>query len=207
MNNDILRQSKWEVLCNKMKRIVSFFLVVCIATFLASCGGKADNISNNKASTSDYELPMNYNLNFNSIADMVISSESIDGIKIGTSYRSLLARYGEPTSKSSDFKTTSGSTVQVWEYIDMGAEYTMIKSKNDYTIGMIKVYNKSPFSTEHDIKIGIPINNVINAYGEKINNEKSTEMRIIIGTQEKGMSFTISQGKIISITLGYAQSK
>ena len=89
----------------------------------------------------------------------------------------------------------------------MGAEYTMIKSKNDYTIGMIKVYNKSPFSTEHDIKIGIPVNNVINAYGEKINNEKSTEMRIIIGTQEKGMSFTISQGKIISITLGYAQSK
>ncbi len=207
MINDILKQTKWEVLCNKMKRIVSFFLVVCIATFLASCGGKADNISNNKTAASDYKLPINYNLNFDSIADELVSSESIDGIKIGTSYRSLLARYGEPTSKSSEFKTTSGSQVQVWEYLDMGAEYTMIKSHDDYTIGLIKVFNKSPFSTEHDIKIGIPVNNIINAYGEKINNEISTEMRIVIGTQEKGMSFTISQGKITTISLGYAQNK
>jgi len=160
MFNDILKQTKREVLCNKMKKLVSFFLVVCIATFLASCGGKADNLSNNKAVASDYELPSNYNLDFDSIADELISSESIDGMKIGTSYRSLLARYGEPTSKSSEFKTTSGSVFQVWEYLDMGAEYTMIKSQDDYTIDLIKVFNKSPFSTEHDIKIGIPVNNV-----------------------------------------------
>ena len=189
-----------------MKKLVSFFLVVCIATFLASCGGKADNISNNKTAASDYKLPLNYNLNFDSIADELISSESIDGIRIGTSYRSLLARYGEPTSKSSEFKTTSGSIIQVWKYLDMGAEYTMIKSHNDYTIGLIKVFNKSPFSTERDIKIGIPVNNIINAYREQINNDMSTEERIIVGTQEKGMSFTISQGKITSITLGYVQN-
>lgn len=191
-----------------MKKLFSFFIIICLATFLASCGATPlKNSDINKTLGSNYTLPDNSHLDFNSIADEIISSDSIDGIRVGTTYKSLMVRYGEPISKSSENKTISGSLTQEWQYDDMGADYFMVKSHDDYIINSIKIYGKSPFSTERDIKIGSPADNVVKAYRNQINNDLSNENIIVVGTQEKGMLFTLTDGKVTSIFIGYTNAK
>lgn len=191
-----------------MRKTLSIITIFTIITLLSSCKNASLKSNNTKTGTesssvSEVTIPFNYNSDFDELATKLINSDSIEGIKINTPYKSIISKYGEPTNKSSEIVINNSSiTKQTWYYDNDNLEFDMVKSRGEYVVNAIRVYGKSDAATERDIKLGSNVNDVIKAYGEEINPDLSENSIIVAGEKNKGMIFILKDDKVVSIFFG-----
>lgn len=135
------------------------------------------------------------------------SMESIGDLSLGLDHTVVIAKLGEPESKSKEEEWgADGLKHQDWIYTNKGLTLNMASWKNppDQTVFSITVENPSILKTPKNIGIGSSYNEVLKAYDKDIDREMSDKTSVVVGSVYGGVIFNFVNDKVVKIFVGAA---
>ncbi|MDP4182480.1 MAG: copper amine oxidase N-terminal domain-containing protein, partial [Bacillota bacterium] len=137
----------------------------------------------------------------------IVHEESIGSLALETEDKECVKIMGVADEKSEAVVTEAdGLQHQTWYYKSKGTTLDMVRSdENKQIINSISVTKPCNFKTKRNIGIGSSRNDVLNAYGEFVNNEDSKNAdSITLGSVYGGMILTLDKDVVTGIFIGAA---
>jgi hypothetical protein len=175
-------------------------LALTLAAGLAACGGSSAAPATTTNTTTTDPTPA-------TPADP--ASERIGEIGLGDAGDAVIARLGEPASKSEPVEyAATGVTASSWSWPDQGLELSMaLDATGAATVDSISVTAPSTLTTSRGIGLGAARADVEQIYGEHQTDEgreQSDEDSLVVGSVYGGTIFGFTDGVVSSIFVGAA---
>jgi hypothetical protein len=138
------------------------------------------------------------------LAEKLLNSESIGGVKWNMNYNELISVLGQPDSLSDpQISEDDGENYQVAYYNSKGLNVGLsINSDSTKNISWIDVSDSSDLKTSGQIGIGSTVEQLKTVYKEYLNPDNSYPDYIIAGTEYFGIFFDLKDNKVIRIYFG-----
>lgn len=141
----------------------------------------------------------------NDQADVQADDESVDQADVQADDESADQADVQADDASAD-QAGNGSDHRTWQYPSKGIELGLARDTGKLKIDMITVTSPCEFSTKRGIKIGSSREEVLSAYKKEIDPDGffGDTTKIMAGSTNGGILFTIDNGKVGSIFMGAA---
>lgn len=141
---------------------------------------------------------------YSEIGSAIMQSERIGELHYGLGLKKMIDLLGQPEEKSEpELWGADGEYHQTYQYPEKGIELDLIgKKETDQKINMITVHAPCEYKTQKGIGIGSSIDEVTNAYKDKIDPQASDNEMIVVGSVFGGLLFDMENNKVESIFIG-----
>lgn len=181
-----------------MKKYFVLFMLIILEIFLISaCGDDKENLQNYTEKTHAQDNQKNY------INDKLIREENIGRLNFKMPADEAVKILGEAENKTEPaIWGADGLSHETWDYKTKGIKLDIIEENAEKTVNMITITAPCDFKTNRNIGVGSSRKEVIEAYKDDIDNEKSSDDVIVCGSVYGGLVFRISNEKVVSVFLG-----
>ena len=177
------------------RRIAALLMAAALCAVAAACGpARQGNESSQEPSQQE---PVKPDASQPGQTDDLLELECLGGLRYGQTEDEVEELLGEPADRTEpEYWESDGLTHTQWSY--EGAELSFAE-------GLLERASvTAPFAgeTQAGIAVGDGAEEVREAYGGWIDEEASTEERIVAGDVYGGLIFTLEGGSVVRITLG-----